>query len=77
MISFDLRLTCLNDVGAFVRAAESLPCDITVHSGPLSVNGKSLMGILALNLNEPLTVKLAGSEADALTLREALSAYLV
>ncbi len=77
MISFAMRLTCLNQVGAFVKAADTLPCDIMVKSGAYSVNGKSLMGILSLGTAEPMTVEVYGTEQEAETLKDSVKPYIV
>ena len=77
MISFAMRLTCLKQVGAFVKAADTLPCDIMVKSGSYNVNGKSLMGILSLDTTKPMTVEVYGTEQEAETLKASVRQYIV
>lgn len=77
MHSFVIRLSCINQVGAFVKAAEILPCEVTVRAGGLAVNGKSLMGIVSLGAKEPVTVEVHGSQQDAQTLRDSVEQYIV
>jgi len=77
MSSFELRLSCLNDVGAFVRVADTVPCEITVKRGSFAVNGKSLMGILSLDLSAPLLVEVDGPQEEAEQMKSALQNFLV
>lgn len=77
MSSFEMRLSCLNDVGTFVRVADTIPCEITVKRGSFSVNGKSLMGILSLDLSAPLLVEVDGTPEEADHLKTALQDFLI
>lgn len=52
---FSANLVTVKDVEEFVRVASSCPkgTDISVQHGKFITDGKSLMGILSLNLSEP------------------------
>lgn len=77
MNSFVIQLSCVNQVGDFVKAAETLPCEVTVRAGGLTVNGKSLMGIVSLGAKEPVTVEVHGSQQEAEALRASVEQYIV
>lgn len=50
----------------FVKTADSFAADISVRKGELSVNGKSIMGLLMLGapLGETLVITARGEDAE-------------
>lgn len=54
------------DVEEFVRVASSCPkgTDISVQHGKFITDGKSLMGILSLNLSEPVEVEIKSDKSS-------------
>lgn len=61
---FKVHLVTVRDVEEFVRVASSAPhgTEITVKHGKYITDGKSLMGILSLNLSEPVDVEIKSAE---------------
>lgn len=53
-----VKLNTITEVKDFVCLAESLEGEVSVNSGYYTVNGKSIMGILSLALNDMLNVKI-------------------
>lgn len=60
----EILLDKIDKVKEFVHIAESVPEDVTVVSGRYVIDGKSIMGILSLNLLEPVTVDVLTSNTD-------------
>ena len=54
--SVQVKLTSIDDVNEFVSIASLNKGDIDIRSGRYIIDGKSILGILSLNLNQPLTV---------------------
>lgn len=55
---------CLNqiiDIGNFVKLASKCQDDVVVKSGHFAIDGKSLMGLLSLDLSRPLKVEFYGN----------------
>lgn len=52
-----IRLNGVNDVSRFVQAAERCDYDVDVFYNHYIVDAKSLMGVLSLDLTQPLTVR--------------------
>lgn len=51
-----VKLSSIDDVNEFVSIASLNKGDIDIRSGRYIVDGKSILGILSLNLSQPLTV---------------------
>ncbi len=64
MIERKIFLKTLEDVKAFVNIAVDCKYDIELLSGKYVVNGKSIMGVLSLDLTMPITLN-AHIESDA------------
>lgn len=54
----------LKDVPHFVAAATSIDNPVNVVQGQSAISGKSLMGVMALNLSRPATLVVANREDD-------------
>ncbi len=52
-----ILLHSVDDVKRFVRIASQYPYDIDLLSGRYAVDAKSIMGILSLDLSEPIILK--------------------
>lgn len=60
----DINLTTAADVKEFVQTTSDIPFDITVSSGRYISDGKSLMGIFALDLSKPVAVNCSNKDAE-------------
>lgn len=61
--TIDIKV-CLNkiaDISNFVALISMCPEDVVVRSSNFAVNSKSIMGLLSLNLTEPLEVEIYGN----------------
>ena len=59
-----IRLKEIKDVYDFVAAVTAYPGDIDIVSGRYRVNAKSVMGIFALDLTQPLNLEVFGDNPD-------------
>lgn len=55
-----IKLTELNEVKEFVRAAEQCYFDIDIFYNRVVIDAKSILGILSMDLTRELTVKYGG-----------------
>lgn len=56
MITQAIRLSTIEQVQAFTAAMGEFSFEVDLSSGRYIVNGKSIMGILSLDLGHPITV---------------------
>ena len=56
MRTLDIKLNSIDDVRKFVTRMMRCDYDVLVSEGRYIVDGKSLLGIFALNLNNPITL---------------------
>lgn len=73
MTEFYVSLHSINDVREFVSAASLSPVDIDVISGRYTIDAKSIMGLFSLSLNEPVMVRVYGSDTDGQSFRSAVN----
>lgn len=59
MLEKKIRLTAVNDVTEFVRAAEKCQYDVDVFYNRMTIDAKSILGVMSMDLTQPLTVKYA------------------
>ena len=61
-----IRLQTVEDVKEFVTVAEKYPGNIRVHAHDYIVSGKSIMGMISLDLSNPVIVEVdnRGSVTD-------------
>lgn len=52
------------DLKRFNNIAMTFPCEIDVISGRYTVDGRSLMGLLSLDLSKPVQIKLNNKYED-------------
>lgn len=55
-----IKLSAMNDVKEFVRAAEQCDFDVDVFYNRVVIDAKSILGVLSLDLSRELTVKYGG-----------------
>lgn len=78
-IVISVLLTTPKDVFDFAHAASQIPHDVSVDAihGSYAVEARSVMGVLSLNLSEPITIKIVGSDASAEKYVEYFSKWIV
>ncbi len=54
----------VNDVTDFVKAATECDFDIDVNYNRILVDAKSILGVMSMDLNNPLTVKCYGENPN-------------
>ena len=69
-----IKLTELQDVKDFVNAASACDFDIDIFYNRVTVDAKSILGILSMDLTHDLTVKYFGESS---TFENVLSKYAV
>lgn len=57
-ITISVDLNKIADIKEFVAITSSITGDVVVANDDTEVNGKSLLGIMSLDLSKPVTVKL-------------------
>ena len=76
MSEFLVSLASIEEVRQFVNAATRSPCEVDVCAGRYVVDGKSIMGLLSLDLSHPVTVRLHGSDGEQEAFRQAVAAFV-
>ena len=74
---FDIQLSSINDVKAFVSAACMQPFDIDIVSGRYIIDAKSIMGIFSVDLSRPIRVEVHGTDEDAKAFYDAAADFVV
>lgn len=64
MITTEILFGTMKDVKAFVAIAGKYPFDIDLVSGRYVVDGKSIMGILSLDLAHPIDVEIHSDKCN-------------
>ena len=77
MTEFYVSLHSVADVRQFVSAATLTPAEIDVISGRYTVDAKSIMGIMSLELAEPVMVRVYGEEKDGAGFQEEVKNLVV
>ncbi len=67
-----IRLSQMKEVKEFVSVAGKCDFDIDVYYNRITIDAKSIMGVLSLDLSQVLTVKYGGKDAQ---LEDVLSKY--
>ena len=70
-----IKLREIKDVYDFVAVVTAYPGDIDIVSGRYRVNAKSIMGIFALDLTQPLNLEVFGDDPDGAV--KALERFIV
>ena len=61
---FKIRLENAKDAEEFVNAAAKCGGDIDLHSGVVYIDGKSLLGVLAMGIKREMHVHMSSTEVD-------------
>ena len=56
----DIRLNNASDVHEFVKLADACDFDVNIGYGRVQIDGKSIMGVMGLDLGKVLTVHYTG-----------------
>ena len=59
-----IKLKEIKDVYNFVAAVTAYPGELDIVSGRYRVNAKSIMGIFALDLTQPLNLEIFGDDPE-------------
>lgn len=74
MGKYMIILHSLEQVQAFIHAAEKIPCHMDIGIGTIVIDAKSFIGILAMGLNRELSLTIHG-ELSA-EMRETLTPFI-
>ena len=61
-----IKLTTFDNVKRFLKSVSACKYDIDLQSGRYAVNAKSTMGILSLDLSQPLTMVIYSDDCEKL-----------
>ena len=61
-MSIIVRLNRVEDVKQFVEDMRKLPCDVNVYKDSYVVDGKSILGLLSLSLDAPVTARVISDD---------------
>lgn len=64
MEKFNVNLPTIKDVKDFVNLVNEFPNEVKVSSGNYIVDGKSILGLLSLDLSKSVTVEVVGVVDD-------------
>jgi phosphotransferase system HPr-like phosphotransfer protein len=70
-----IKLNKIADIHDFINLAMKCRGEVTVYSGKYVIDGKSLMGVMSLNLSEPIKIEIDGD--IPCDVREGIKKYLV
>ncbi len=65
-MKFKIRLENTNDAEEFVNAASMCGGDVDLHSGVVYIDGKSLLGVIAMGIKREMSVSLNNPEDKVL-----------
>ena len=77
MSTFYVSLSSIDDVKLFVDAASHCPCEVDVLSGRYVINAKSIMGLFALDLSQPVQVEIHGTDEQGAAFRRDVASFEV
>lgn len=69
-----IRLNNMKDVQRFVSKCSMFEDDIVLLSGRYVINGKSLLGILSLDLSKPVVLEI---DTDDISTKHVFTEYMV
>ena len=76
MKTFNILLSSINDIKAFVNIVNKYEFDVDLTSGRYVVDAKSIMGIFSLDLSKPIDLNIHAEE-NVDTILSVLAPYLV
>lgn len=74
-MKFKIRLENTNDAEEFVKAASQCGGDVDLHSGVVYIDGKSLLGVIAMGIKREMSVSI--NEQDHPILKKAVQKFIV
>jgi phosphotransferase system HPr-like phosphotransfer protein len=78
MLKKTIQLPSVNAVKTFVNAAMLAPCDIDLIHGKYAVDGKSIMGVLSLDLSSTLEMNVdTDKEAEVVDFLNMIKEFIV
>lgn len=77
MIENVVQLDKIVDIQDFVNLMGKIQGDVTVYSGKYIIDGKSIMGLMSLDLSTPVRVKFEIDGDIPIEVREGIKKYLV
>lgn len=63
MLERKIRLNAVNEVREFVREAEKCEFDVDIFYNRVTIDAKSILGVMSMDLTKPLTVKYSPEDA--------------
>lgn len=66
LVKMDIEIKSVSEVKEFVRVTNTCSGDVTVSSERYIVDGKSIMGLFALDFSKPLTVTCSTEDYELL-----------
>lgn len=76
MKTFDILLSSINDIKAFVNIVNKYEFDVDLTSGRYVVDAKSIMGIFSLDLSKPIQVDIHSDGESADKFVDEIKAYI-
>ncbi len=76
MKTFNILLSSINDIKAFVNIVNKYEFDVDLTSGRYVVDAKSIMGIFSLDLSKTIKVDIHSESAEADKFIEEIKAYI-
>ena len=64
MKTFNLMLSCINDVKDFVNIVSKCDFEVDLTSGRYVVDAKSIMGIFSLDLSKPIKAEVHSDDCE-------------
>ena len=74
--TFSIILKSVQEIKRFVDAAQASACDVQVHLGKYEADGKSIMGMFALDMAKPVMVDTVGEETHCSAFRTAVTEFI-
>ena len=77
MKTVDISLNSIEKVKTFVNLINRFDYDFDLVSGRYVIDAKSIMGIFSLDLSKPITLNIHADDANADSIIEELTPYIV
>lgn len=74
-MKFKIRLENSKDAEEFVKAASQCGGDVDLHSGVVYIDGKSLLGVMAMGIKREMNVSINNPEDSVL--KKAVQKFVV
>lgn len=63
-MKFKIKLQNAKDAQEFVNAAVKCGADVDLHSGVVYIDGKSILGVLAMGIQREMSVHVTSADVD-------------